>query len=239
MSQLLRAYVRAACLREAAQSQRERVLDLIAHARKLTQAVPEIDGWDRTATRYMPNSVDPKQAIATFNALEAASKAWDAAYRIVHALDYDDPEDRKLVDEVDRTGREVEQRADDIRDEVKDLKAAADKRSKQSSAIATKGLKSIGTAQVEAIYNAARRAYSESDAMLVDDALDGAKSVARRYGISPLLDWGWFPIMYGYIRAHRSWSAVRPRDVANMVEYANEDIERYGKKAQAKRRGRR
>lgn len=237
MIQLLRAYVRAACLREAAQSKTEGVPALVSHARKLTQAIPEIDGWDRATTRYMPDSVDPKQAKAMFAALQNALKAWSAAMDAAEQLDTENPENLKLYSEIGRNFDELQARHDDNKDEVEALKATADKRSKQSAAVTAKGLRLIGTAQIKTIFNAARRTYTESDAMLVDDALAGAKSASKQYGIAPFVDTGWFPIMYSYIRRHSTWEALLPRDVTDMVEYANEDIERYGKNARTARRG--
>jgi hypothetical protein len=86
MIRLLREYIKATCLLEAARPKTEHAPALVARAEKLTQAIPEVDGWDRAVTRYMPVRVDPKQAAAMLKALQALEDKGFMADEITSAV---------------------------------------------------------------------------------------------------------------------------------------------------------
>jgi len=71
-------------------------------------------------------------------------------------------------------------------------------------------------AAVKAIYNASKKEYDNSYAMMIDDAMEGARKPAKKYNTEPFCDAGFFPIMYRYIRNHRRWEDVTDADVQDM-----------------------
>lgn len=86
-------------------------------------------------------------------------------------------------------------------------------------------LKELTMADIEKIYKAARNEFGASFAMLSDDAYNGARKAAKKFGIAPYVDAGWFPVMLGYIQRHAPWERVSPENKEKMLELANEDVE--------------
>jgi len=61
--------------------------------------------------------------------------------------------------------------------------------------------------------------------MMIDDAMTGAESVAKKLGYGVYTDGGFFPVMYRYIKSHTRWDSVPKDAVQQMVDAANEDLE--------------
>ena len=73
-------------------------------------------------------------------------------------------------------------------------------------------------AGAKAIYTAAKNGYSQSYAMMLQDAFEPATQAAKKYAIEePLYDAGWFPMMYGFIRNHRSWDSLHDDTKATIL----------------------
>jgi len=74
--------------------------------------------------------------------------------------------------------------------------------------------------QVKALYDAGLKAYSESYAMMIDDALIAVirKAKDKGYDVGVYSDGGLFPTMYLFISSFRSWKSIPEHAKARFVE---------------------
>ena len=153
---------------------------------------------------------------------EAAAQAWD---QVIDALDddYHNPERSRASDQ-----RLVhEDFIYDLDGLIKDAQERDEKATQASTKLKELGLRLLTLKDVESVYRAAKSEYSSSYAMMVDDAWKGANNVASTLGLSCCYDSGWFSTMFGYIRAHKSWTSIPEYEKKNLLEDMNEDLVKH------------
>lgn len=166
--------------------------------------------------RIDDGTASSKEVQSAYKAAEAAMQASD----VVSKLDNGE-------NEPPGGWSKFEQRSEELWDMCKELKREAEKLStsdKGFSALGKKGFKKITLSDMERIYRAALSEYSSSYAMMADDSFRGAESASKKLGISPVYDWGWFPLIHGFVKAHKRWSDVPERTKSEMVAKANEEL---------------
>ena len=164
---------------------------------------------------------------------EAARGSINAALDEVMGQSYDDivASDHNVEEDIGQLDNRVREIEDFIAN-ISDALEVAGSKEASKKALADAGLKPATAADMAKIYKAAKSEYSSSDIMMIDDAMRGAESVAKKLGYGVYTDGGFFPDMFQYIKANRRWDDVKPDAVERMVDAANEDLE-----FEAKRRG--
>lgn len=150
---------------------------------------------------------------------------WTALRDAIEATETDDPKLNKVLYSADGIIDEYTSFADDL--EVEFEKASIV--DKKMSSLKRSGIKEITIDDIARIYKAAKSEYSSSYAMMIDDAMKGANSVAKKLGLSVVTDWGWFPVMFRYVRAHKQWDSIPADTKMDMVDFANEELSKYAK----------
>lgn len=82
----------------------------------------------------------------------------------------------------------------------------------------------VTAATARSIYNAAKKSYDNSYAMMIDDAFKGAQRVAVKHGIDVYYDNEWFGLMFRHIKAHNSWSNISESDKKDIVVLLREQL---------------
>lgn len=182
-----------------------------------------------TYRELMPETAAERRALVRkYAQLLRVYEAWKAANDAFYkSVPYGRDLDPTQLGQISRIGEECEKCSKAIEYSRFAAEQAADdiKRDEENTkALVRAGLKSVRMSSVQSIFNAAERAYNGSSAMMIDDAMRGANTAAKRFGLSVVTDWGWFPMMYALIRAGRNWSNVDPDKRQHMLDFANEEL---------------
>lgn len=173
------------------------------------------------------NAAERRSLIRKYQLLLKAREAWqaasDALWDSTPAGDLD-PVSLARAERVSEMSEKCDRAIDDTKSAAEQAEDDEKRNAANVKALAMAGLKPIRMASMMAIYNAAERAYNGSNAMMIDDAMRGADSAAKRVGLSVVTDWGWFPVVYTHVRAGRSWRHVQPDKKQQMLDFANEEL---------------
>jgi hypothetical protein len=178
-------------------------------------------------------NLPPKQLVAANADHEAAKQAWEEVFELVAT-----PTEEQASDLEVRAKEMIDKHEDllwAIDADVERAKEQIEQDAKEAKVLKSKGLKPITVNDLKNVYVGAKSSYGSSYAMLIDDAISGAERPANKLGIRVLVDWGWFPLMFRYIKGYFSWDKI-PNDVKeDMVRYANEELVKWGKKPAKKK----
>ena len=182
------------------------------------------------------NSKGRRRLIRDHKKLQAALDYWEALDKELHDAGRDDGFVQQEVDSVvSRLIDKVRYCEDEARQAARDEEAAQ----RDAETLRKAGLRPIRMASIAAIYNAAKRSYMESNAMLSDDIYAGAKPAAERVGLHPYYDAGWFPIMSAYVRRFSTFGNIPPAQKLEMLELAlDEQIDNVRRQKAPKKRAR-
>ena len=92
------------------------------------------------------------------------------------------------------------------------------------------GKKKITSLQMKSIYNAARKSYDSSYAMMVDDIFEGAKKKADKLGIETFYDSSWFHDIAAGVRSFSTWenlSQNRKEDMLRSINGEDDDEDQW------------